>query len=151
MKVVTPEGYTFVTKFQEDNSHKVLRSVDFFSIKFDEIFFDTVCWGPPSTILFRARTNTLQLNDRNRHRNKEIHCEACGNLEEKEDLYHFMLHCPAYIKERSTIQQLQQPYIEDEKQILGTFLFEKTHIDKKKEDLYQLWRARQRRLKTTRA
>ena len=62
-----------------------------------------------------------------------------------------MVHCPAYIKERSTIQQLQQPYIEDEKQILGTFLFEKTHIDKKKEDLYQLWRARQRRLKTTRA
>ena len=45
MKVVTPEGYTFVTKFQEDNSHKVLRSVDFFSIKFDEIFFDTVCWA----------------------------------------------------------------------------------------------------------
>ena len=44
MKVVTPEGYTFVTKFQENNSHKVLRSVDFFSIKFDEIFFDTVCW-----------------------------------------------------------------------------------------------------------
>ena len=44
MKVVTPEGYTFVTKFQEDNSHKVLRSVEFFSIKFDEIFFDTVCW-----------------------------------------------------------------------------------------------------------
>ena len=45
MKVVTPEGYTFVTKFQEYNSHKVLRSVDFFSIKFDEIFFDTVCWA----------------------------------------------------------------------------------------------------------
>ena len=44
MKVVTPEGYTFITKFQEDNSHKVLRSVDFFSIKFDDIFFDTVCW-----------------------------------------------------------------------------------------------------------
>ena len=44
MKAVTLEGYTFVTKFQEDNSHKVLRSVDFFSIKFDEIFFDTVCW-----------------------------------------------------------------------------------------------------------
>ena len=44
MKVLTPEGYTIVTKFQEDNSHKVLRSVDFFSIKFDEILFDTVCW-----------------------------------------------------------------------------------------------------------
>ena len=63
-------------------------------------------------------------------------------------IYHFMLHCPVYIKERSTIQQLQQPYIEDENQILGTFLFEKAHIDKKKEELYQLWRTRQRRLKT---
>ena len=106
---------------------------------------------PSSTILFGARTNTLQLNDRNRHRNKEIHCEACGNLEQKEDVYHFMLHCPAYFKERSTIQQLQQPYIEDKNQIPGKFLFEKAYIDKKKEELYQLWRARQRRLKTTRA
>ena len=52
MKVVTPEGYTFVTKFQEDNSHKVLRSVDFFSIKFDEIFIDTVCWEPPAYLYF---------------------------------------------------------------------------------------------------
>ena len=52
MKVVTPEGYTFVTKFQEDNSHKVLRSVDFFSIKFDEIFLDTVCWVAPVLAYF---------------------------------------------------------------------------------------------------
>ena len=67
MKAVTPEGYTFVTKFQEDNSHKVLRSVDFFSIKFDEIFFDTVCWeapirgGNPHRFFFRGggRGSTL--------------------------------------------------------------------------------------------
>ena len=57
MKVVTPEGYTFVTKFQEDNSHKVLRSVDFFSIKFDEIFFDTVCWAY-SGVVGRERMGT---------------------------------------------------------------------------------------------
>ena len=57
MKAVTPEGYTFVTKFQEDNSHKVLRSVDFFSIKFDEIFFDTVCWvGDRNLFLFEQST-----------------------------------------------------------------------------------------------
>ena len=32
------------------------------------------------------------------------------------------------------------------------YLFlKKANIDKKKEELYQLWRARQRRLKTTRA
>ena len=52
MKVVTPEGYTFVTKFQEDNFHKVLRSVDFFSIKFDEIFFDNVCWERRDSRIF---------------------------------------------------------------------------------------------------
>ena len=34
---------------------------------------------------------------------------------------------------------------------LGTFLFENAHLDQKKEELYQLWSARQRRLKTTRA
>ena len=55
--MVTPEGYTFVTKFQEDNSHKVLRSVDFFSIKFDEIFFDTVCWDNSSQFLFRESSH----------------------------------------------------------------------------------------------
>ena len=29
---------------------------------------------PSSRILIKARTNTLQLNDRNRHVNKETHC-----------------------------------------------------------------------------
>ena len=64
MKVVTPEGYTFVTKFQEDNSHKVLRSVDFFSIKLDEIFFDTVCWVMNiSTIFFSYPFSECQFSD----------------------------------------------------------------------------------------
>ena len=49
---------------------------------------------------------------------------ACGNFDQKEDMYHFILHCPAYIKERKQITQLQQPYNKDETKILGTFLFE---------------------------
>ena len=53
----TPEGYTFVTKFQEDNSHKVLRSVNFFSIKFNEIFFDTVCWEGTFRVLNKGGRN----------------------------------------------------------------------------------------------
>ena len=38
-----------------------------------------------STILNKARTNTLQLNDRNRHRNKEINCMVC-DTDDKEDI-----------------------------------------------------------------
>ena len=63
MKVVTPEGYTFVTKFQEDNSHKVLRSVDFFSIKFDEIFFDTVCWDTWTIYVSKEASAQLLVNN----------------------------------------------------------------------------------------
>ena len=47
---------------------------------------------PSSAILYKARTNTLQLNDRNRHTNKEIHCLVCDTYD-KEDIYHFMLYC----------------------------------------------------------
>ena len=39
----------------------------------EEIYYNR----PSSTILYKVRTNTLQLNDRNRHTNKEIHCLAC--------------------------------------------------------------------------
>ena len=40
---------------------------------------------PSSTILYKARSNTLQLNDRNRHTNKEIHCLVC-DTDDKEDI-----------------------------------------------------------------
>ena len=92
----------------------------------------------------------MTLNDRNRHKNKETHCMACGNFDQKEDMYHFILHCPAYIKERKQITQLQQPYNKDETKILGTFLFEKSSIDRKKEGLYELWGRRNCLLKTPR-
>ena len=105
---------------------------------------------PSSTILYKARSNTLPLNDRNRHKNKETHCIACRNIDQLEDISHFILHCPAYIKERTNIIQLQQPYIQDDIEIIGNFLFEKQHLDLKKEGLYQLWKARNRLLKTPR-
>ena len=50
---------------------------------------------PSSTILYKARTNTLQLNDRNRRTNKQIHCLVCDR-DDKEDIYHFIFHCTAY-------------------------------------------------------
>ncbi len=43
-----------------------------------------------SQLLFKCRTNNLQLNDRRRFR--EVTCDVCGA--EKEDLIHFLLWCP---------------------------------------------------------
>ena len=56
--------------------------------------------------------------------------------DEKEDIYHFMLHCTAYNEERSHSTQLQQPYIESDEDILGHFLFNTEDIEEKKELLF---------------
>ena len=40
----------------------------------DEEIYDN---RPSSNILNKARTNTLQMNDRNRHTNTEINCMVC--------------------------------------------------------------------------
>ena len=94
----------------------------------------------------KARTNTLQLNDRNRHTNKEINCMVCDK-DEKEDIYHFMLHCTAYNEERSHSTKLQQPYIEIDEDILGHFLFNTEDIEEKKELLFSIWKRRQLQMK----
>ena len=63
----------------------------------DEEIYDN---RPSSKIWNKARTNTLQLNDRNRHTNKERNCMVCDK-DEKEDIYHFILHCTALTREES--------------------------------------------------
>ena len=94
----------------------------------------------------KARTNTLQLNDIHRHTNKEINCMVYDK-DKKENIYHFMLHCTAYIEERSHSTHLQQPYIESDKDILGHFLFNKEDIEEKKEFIITIWKIRQYQMK----
>ena len=83
----------------------------------------------------KARTNTLQLNDRNRHTNQEIHCLVC-DTDYKEDIYHFMLHCTAYKEQRSQSIHLHQPYLENDQNTVGKF--EKENIEEKKELLFTI-------------
>ena len=109
----------------------------------DEEIYDN---RPSSNILNKAKTNTLQLNDRNRHTYKEINCMVCDK-DEKEDIYHFMLHCTAYNEERSHSTQLQQPYIESDYDILGHFLFNKEDIEEMKELLFSIWKRGQLQMK----
>ena len=101
---------------------------------------------PSSTILYKARTNTLQLNVRNRHTNKEIHCLVC-DTDDKEDLYHFMLHCTAYKKQRSQSIHLQQPYLENDQNTVGQILFDKDNIEEKKELRFTIWKIRQHEMR----
>ena len=105
---------------------------------------------PSSAIWFRARINALQLGDRNRHTNKETHCQICEDENIKEDILHFMLHCPAYKEERHRVIELQQPYFDNEEEIIGSFLFNKENTEQKKQVLYQMWKKRDCKLKTLR-
>ena len=82
---------------------------------------------PSSTVLNKARTNTLQLIDRNRHTNKEINCMVCDK-DDNENIYHYNKEC--------------------DKNILSHFLFDKENIEEKKGLLFSIWKRRQHHMKT---
>ena len=100
---------------------------------------------PSSTILYKGRTNILQLDDKNRYTSKEIHCFVC-DIDDK-DIYHFMLHCTAYKEQRSQSIHLQQPYLESDQNIVGQFLFDNENIEEKKELLFTIWKIIQHEMK----
>ena len=73
-----------------------------------------------SVLLFRCRTNTMPLNDRNRHIQGNTCCPCCNY--EIENLLHFLLYCPAYSSARSMFPLLNQPYEEDTDFIISRLL-----------------------------
>ena len=93
---------------------------------------------PSSGIWFRARSNTLQLNDRNIYSNKETNCLNCGHQSIIETIEHFILDCTTYNSERQQFIELQQPYNENGDKVIGQFLFSKVKLEKKKEVLFQM-------------
>lgn len=107
------------------------------NINSEEQLYDNT---PASIILYMARTNNLNLNDRKRHRNEDTSCSMCGAA--VEDLQHFLLRCPAYASQRRAVPALQQPYPEDCRHTLGLALF--TNAEQVKEPLYQMWRKREK-------
>lgn len=100
---------------------------------------------PSSIILFRARTNTLPLNDRNRHGNGSMECKLCGS--EREDLKHFLMDCRELENCRRKVLQLQRPYLENSEETIGRFLFDEVNVEDKKEILYEMWRKREWKIK----
>ena len=102
-----------------------------------------------SVILFRLRTNTLQLNITNRHNNNNnnnnVNCVFCEDQEETR--FHFLLFSQAYTEERQKIFMLQQPYEEDLDKVIGKVLFEEEEIEKTKSVLFEMWMKRIKKVK----
>ncbi len=96
-----------------------------------------------SEILFKARTNNLNFNERKRFWGDDTKCDMCGT--DNEDMKHFLLWCPAYTEIRGKITRLQQPYIEDEEDIIGKYLFENIYIEEAKKEIYTCGLIREKR------
>ena len=103
---------------------------------------------PASVTLYKARTNILPLNDRNRFRTEgnDTKCQICESP--FEDLEHFLIYCPQYTEIRNGSIELQQPYIENTNNIIGQFLFCKSNFYSKKKVLQEMWKSRERKIKT---
>ena len=78
-----------------------------------------------------------------RDRGEDTKCMMCN--ENLEDLNHFMLWCTGYAEVRKEEPLLQQPFIEDEENLVGHLLFEKG--EEIKNILYKFWRIRDRKMK----
>ena len=95
-----------------------------------------------SNLLFKARSNTLQLNDRKRHykEDKDTSCKLCG--EGREDMNHFILKCCKLTSKRRR-GLIERTGGTTEKEILGGLLFKKENLKETKDMLEDLWRERE--------
>ena len=69
-------------------------------------------------LLVKARTDTLDLNWRGRFKNRDTRCRStCDYISEA--LEHFVLHCELYMDVRMRYEIIQQPYIENECELMS--------------------------------
>ena len=99
-----------------------------------------------SILLYKARTNTLPLQDRKRFTNENTICELCKK--ETENLEHFLLDCEQLSEERRIMIELQKPHIENRQVLMGKFLFGKENIQNKKIFLANYWKSRKKILES---
>ena len=95
-------------------------------------------------LFIRARTDTLDLNWRERFKNKETKC-MCGH--ENETLKHFILDCEMYKDVRIRSMILQRPYIENENELISDVLgfqeCSESEIEIRKNLILELWKVRE--------
>ncbi len=57
-----------------------------------------------------------------------------------------MLWCPAYTQERIKRERLQQPYLEEEDDVIGKYLFENKFIEETIRTLHTFWKIREKKM-----
>ena len=102
---------------------------------------------PESNLLFQARTNTLDLNTRNRFKKeddeKDTRCKLCGK--ENENLIHFLIECKEMEKVRD--KELMKKYQEENMETMtGNILFNTENIEETKIMLGKMWKYRKERI-----
>ena len=99
--------------------------------------------GEASRLIFRARTNTMALNDRFRHDRGDIrrctNCSICAV--EYEDLGHFLLRCERLDGERDRVL-LREMRGRNDTETLGNLLFGGGRWEEVGRMLCRMWRAR---------
>ena len=98
-----------------------------------------------SSLMMRARTQTLQLNWRNRHRGKATQCPACNHEEETQQ--HFILYCTAYDNIRR-FNLVNSDQSEEDKLAEILLLKNNEKTEQKKRFLKQIWHKRRQIIKT---
>ncbi len=58
-----------------------------------------------------------------------------------------MLWCPAYTQERRKSERLQQPYTEEDDDVIGQYLFDNKLIEETKRTLHTFWKIREKKMK----
>ena len=92
-----------------------------------------------SVLLFKARSNTLALNDRKRHKKEETECKLCKK--ETEDLIHFLIKCEKLDCKRE--KEVMEKYKdEDKEQMAGNILFGTELIETTKNMIESMWKYR---------
>ena len=99
-----------------------------------------------SSIIFRCRSNTLRLNDRNRFTGGDTKCPLCQA--EIEDLAHFILDCPEYRTYRKNLPKKNQNVLTREEEIASILLLQDPqNQDIKKDMIKKMWNHRNKEIK----
>ena len=105
----------------------------------EEKFYDN---SDASKYLFQARSNSLQLNTRNRHTGGDTKCELCNN--ENEDLIHFLINCEGLEHKRN--KAIIEENKNQSKEIMaGNILFRKGNKEEIKAMIQAMWNFRTRK------
>ena len=105
--------------------------------------------GLDSAILFRARTNTLDLQWRKKFLGESTICNLCRKKEET--LEHFLLECEELQPKRNECLLLMNPQPQNKDNLIKKLLlFEWENVEeifKYRKVLYRLWKTREMKLK----